>query len=842
MHWLAEHVDLGAAGTAPDVARRLTETGTELERLLHHGVATPETVVVGRVLACEQHPDADRLKVCRVATGEGDVAKIVCGAPNVAEGQVVAVALVGTDMGGGLVIRKAKLRGEVSEGMICSARELGIGEEHDGILALDEHLPDAQAIVPGTPLQDVLVHADDVLELEITPNRPDCLGVFGLAREVHAATGAALGGAPWAGGPVGTPAVGGPSLRVAPDDAAVAAAGLLPDVLDPLAADPRLAGFHVDVRTPRCLRFTARLFEDVVVAPSPLWLQARLAAAGLRPINNVVDVTNYAMLLTGQPLHAFDADRVAGGKLVVREAADGDALTTLDGRERTLRAGELVIDDADGPTSLAGAMGGARSEVHEGTTRVLLEVASWDGPAVHAVAARLGLFSEASTRLAKGLAPEQCAWAQAVASALLTDPGVAGARRVPGTIDVVDGGGAWAPAAAAPVLLREAAVERLLGTPVVPGRQREVLELLGFGVADHETDPVLAVAVPPERRSDVSREVDLIEEIARIAVTEGLEPTLPPRRRLAAARLSPAQVARRRAEDALVGRGLQEVVGWSFTDAGAPARLGLTPEDPRAAGVVLEDPMSEEQAVLRPSILISLLDVARANRARGAQGLRIFESGRVYRDQPAPDGSQPHLPYEHHALAVLVEDDALAAKGLLQAVLTAVRAPDAELVPVTDVAFLHPGRGAAVQVAGERVGLLGEVHPTVAGRWDLPRVSTVLLDLDRLIPHGRAGRPFRTVGSFPDARFDLAVVVEDDVPAARVVEVAREAAGPLLEDVRVFDAYRGDGVGEGRVSLALALRLRAPDRTLSDVDDVAPAREAVATALRERVGGVLRGG
>jgi phenylalanyl-tRNA synthetase beta chain len=811
-HWLGEHVDLAGLDPA-EVARLLNLTGTELDRLHHHGVQTPDSVVVGRVLTCEKHPDADRLNVTTVDVGPRAEAplQIVCGAPNVAAGQVVPVALVGTVMPDGLKIKKAKLRGQRSEGMICSARELGLGDDHAGILSLADALPDAAAIAPGTPLSDVLPHADDVLEFEITPNRPDCLGIYGIAREVSAAAGATLRPAPW--------------TRAGSPDGAGEEAG------DPDPAGGTIEGFSVDVRTDRCPRFTARLFADVVVGPSPLWLQARLAAAGQRAINNVVDVTNYVMLVTGQPLHAFDADRIAGGTLVVREAADGETIDTLDDQTRALRAGELVIDDADGPTSLAAVMGGARSEVHEGTTRVLLEVAAWDGPTVHRTAQRLGLFSEAATRFAKGLAPEQAAWAQVLATRLLVE--LAGARRVGGTIDE----GRWRTAAAPdPIVLRDERVTELLGTAVPGERQAALLTSLGFAV-EEAGEGRRHVRVPPERRADVTREIDLIEEIARIGVVADLEPTLPTRRRLTAARLTPAQRARRRAEDALVGRGLQEVAGWSFTDAGAAGRLGLAEDDPRAAAVRLANPLSEDQAVLRPTILVSLLDVARHNRSRGVQDVRIFETGTVFRDQPDP--RRPDMPFEHLALAALVQDDVFAAKGLLEAVLGALHVPFG--VEATDqIAFLHPGRAAAVRVGDATVGLLGEVHPRVTDRWDLPRAAVFMIDLDQVLPAVPDDVPFHDVGPFPDARFDLAVVVADAVTAARVVDVARAAAGPLAEEVAVFDAYRGTGIEDGHVSLALRVRLRAADRTLTD-EEIGGVRAAIVAALETEVGGTLRG-
>ena len=378
-------------------------TGTEVDRIHHHGVAALEHFRIGRVVTAERHPDADRLSVCTVDLGDGEPHQIVCGAPNVAAGQVVAVASPGAVMPDGTKLKKAKLRGQVSNGMILAEDEVGIGTDHDGIMVLDD------ALQAGSPLADQLPISTEVLELEITPNRPDCLSVYGVAREVHAATGSSCRRRRGRR----TPAPG------------------------------EVAGVRVDVEDPEfCPRFTARLFEDVTIGPSPTWLKARLMAAGQRPINNVVDITNYAMLLTGQPLHAFDFDLVAGGHLVVRPAREGEKMTTLDGAERTLDASMHVICDDDGPTSIAGLMGGARSEVGATTTRVLMEAANWNGPKLQRTSTKLRLRTEASGRFEKGLAPEQAMDGLIVATQLMLD--LTGATLQDGTIDV--GGPGPAPA------------------------------------------------------------------------------------------------------------------------------------------------------------------------------------------------------------------------------------------------------------------------------------------------------------------------------------------------------------------------------------------------------------
>jgi phenylalanyl-tRNA synthetase beta chain len=815
--WLREYC-------APDLTldaleQRLTLSGTKVEAIHGFGVpGTGEGFVVGKVLTCEQHPDADRLRVTTVDVGNGEegggAVVIVCGAPNVAAGQTVAVVRPGATLPDGTKLKKAKLRGQESLGMILSEDEVGLaGERAGGIMVLDDDL------VAGTPLVDVLPISDEVIEFEITPNRPDCLGVYGIAREVHAATGSPLAPAPWA------------DDRAAGDDAS----GTIP-------------GVTITVDAPDLNpRFTARAFENVTIGPSPRWLKARLLAAGMRPISNVVDITNYVMHLTGHPLHAFDLDKVAGGTLTVRRARDGEQVETLDGQTRTLDAEMLVIEDAEGPTSIAGVMGGARSEVQDGTTRVLLEVASWIGPNIHRTSSQLGLRSEASGRFEKGLAPEQALDAQAVATKLMVE--LTGATVLGGTIDV--GPFAEQPWPDATLRLRESRVAGLLGLAIPRAEQTTTLTALGFDVADAEDG--LDVTVPAFRRTDVTREADLVEEVGRFALDK-LPATLP-KRRGTAGRMSTEQRLRRRAVDALVGHGTYEIVGWSFTELGVADKLRLPADDPRRAFVALQNPMSEDHSVLRTTVLGSLLDATRHNVARGNADLRLLEQGAVYLDAPSQQ-----LPHEHRALGAVLHgrisapswgDDAaprtvdfFTAKGLLAAVLDTLRVDWS--VRAAPEPFLHPGRSAQVVVRSaegeeETVGWVGEVHPLVARAWELEgAVAAFELDLDRVVAYAVAVPYFRDLTSFPPVRQDLAVIVAEDVAAEDVLSAVRGAGGKLLDGVRVFDVYRGAQVGEGRKSLALALTFQASDRTLSD-DDVAPVRDKVVKALATQVGGELRG-
>jgi phenylalanyl-tRNA synthetase beta chain len=825
LEWLSEYCDPGLP--TREVEERLTLTGTKVEAVHHHGVAALEHFVVGRVIEAERHPDADRLSVCRVDVGGDHVAQIVCGAPNVAGGQTVAVARPGAVMPDGTKLGAAKLRGVRSEGMILAEDELAIGSEHAGIMVLDELVPGSAELPPGTPLAEVLAIATEVLELEITPNRPDCLGIYGVARELHAATSAPLAPPPWADDPGIPGEIPGVEVRVECPD------------LNP--------------------RFTARVFEDVVVASSPPWLKARLMAAGQRPINNVVDITNYVMLLAGHPVHAFDLDRVAGQRLTVRRARDGEEIETLDGQVRRLDREMVVIEDDEGPTSIAGVMGGARSEVHAGTTRVLMEVANWVGPNIHRTSQVLGLRSEASGRFEKGLSPEQAMEAQALATKLMLQ--LTGATLVPGTIDV---GGEGPPPAR--IRLRTAKVEQILGMPIPRERQAEILQALAFATAD--ADDGLDVTVPHFRRNDVEREADLIEEVARIDGLDKLPVTLP-KRRGAAGRLSVEQRLRRRAVDALAGRGMHEIVGWSFTDPGFADRLRLDAGDDRRRSVALENPMSEQQSVMRTTLLASLLDAARVNVAHGRTDLQLFEQGKVYfwpedgaaastaanGGDPRRGGMDHRLPREHRSLGAVIAGRLhpqswgtpeppragfFPLKALFGAACDALRVPWS-VEPATEP-FLHPGRSARLLAgeAGEPVGWIGELHPLVAREHDLEEGAAAFeVDLDRLLRHAVAVPAYRDLTSFPALRQDLAVAVADDVPAAAVVTVVRRAGGDLLADARVFDVYRGAQVGEGRTSLALTLAFRAPDRTLSD-EDVAPVRDRIVAALRDELGGELR--
>jgi phenylalanyl-tRNA synthetase beta chain len=815
--WLREYCDPGV--TAEELADRLVMTGTEVERVEIAGPPSPDNFLIGKVTEAVQHPDADRLRVCTVDVGEEGPRTIVCGAPNVGAGQTVAVALPGARMPGGEKLRKAKLRGVASEGMILAADEIEVNEDHDGIMVLDDGL------AAGTPLAEVVPLAEPVLEIEVTPNRSDCFGVHGVAREVHAVTGAALGPDPWA------------------QDA-------------PAEGDGKVGDFaRVTVEVPElCPRFTARVFTGVKIGPSPLWLQERLSAAGQRPINNVVDITNYVMLLTAQPLHAYDLAKVPGGELIVRTARKGEKMTTLDGIERELDAETVLVCDREQPTGIAALMGGQVSEVSDETTDVLLEAANWNGSNVLRTSRKLSLRSEASARFEKQLHPDLTMRAQAVASRLFVD--LCGAKLVPGTIDIA------APEPPARKLrLRGARVTGILGMEISAADQRTYLERLGFEVLSDGDD--LEVTVPADRYYDVTREIDLIEEVGRIhGFDKHLPTTLPRVGEGKIGRLNRAQRLRRRAEDELRDLGLDQIVGWSFTDPGEAGRLWIEQNDPRADPILVANPLSDEGAAMRTTLLGSLLDVAARNLARGREAVALFEAGAVYLRGTPPESGGPLAgnfrgktpapvtePHRYGALAVgpLVPRswrgggepvDFYALKGVLEALAAGLGCPAPSFEP-TGEPFLHPGRSAAVSIAGAPLGWLGEIHPLVCRSWDIAAAVGFEIDAAPLLAAATLGEEtFEDVTTFPAALRDLAVVVPAEAAAADVRTAVLAGGGELLRAADVFDLYAGEQLGEGKKSLALSLEFRAPDRTLTD-EEVEAAREAIRAEL-EKIGGTLR--
>ncbi|MEJ7875199.1 MAG: phenylalanine--tRNA ligase subunit beta [Solirubrobacterales bacterium] len=814
--WLREYCDPGLS--AEEVAELLSMRAVEVERVSTIGPPSADGFVVGRVVSAEQHPNADRLRVCVVDDGEGE-RTIVCGAPNVATGQTVAVALPGAVMPDGSKLGRAKLRGIESAGMILAEDELELGSDHDGIMVL---ATEGDVPAAGTPLGEVLPVGEQVLELDLNPNRSDCLGIYGVAREVHAITGAPLVPPPWE------------------SDVDAAGSG---DVSD-------LAAVRVEVPE-LCPRFTARAFEGVEMGPSPLWLRARLAAVGQRAISNIVDITNYVMLLTGQPLHSYDLDQIAGGILIVRRAADGEKMRTLDGNERVLDSDMVVICDRDRPAGgIAGVMGGLDSEVSSATSRVLLESATWDGVNILRTSNALGLRSEASARFEKQLHPDLAMRAQRVASRLICE--LSGAQLVPGTIDE-----STEPPSPHVIALRSSRIEGILGIAVDTAEAEENLGRLGFSVVREGED--LRAEVPPERHFDVTREIDLVEEVARLHGLDQLPRTLPAHGERGS--LSRGQALRRRIEDSMRDMGFDQAISWGLVTPSLFDQLRLAEGDERRNAVRVSNPLSEELSVMRTTLVGGLLDAARRNLAHGAERSSLFESGRAYlRDAPPVEGGTEAGAFpgdisapsrEPHRLAALTVGslapaawrgetpyaDFYALKGVIEVIARGL-GTDAEWAPV-EHPFLHPARAATVSFGGVEAGWLGELHPAVAAEWDLADGTAFEFDLAPLLGATHAGdEVYEDVFTHPALLQDLAVVVPESVSGQTVRETVLRAGGELLRSAEIFDLYRGGQVGEGKKSLALRLEFRAAERTLTD-EEVAERRSAIRQSLDE-IGGALR--
>jgi phenylalanyl-tRNA synthetase beta chain len=756
LSWLREYADPPVSAVA--MAERLSVSTCEVERIVRRGVPDADGNLglfrVGRVLSAEKHPNADRLQLCVVDVGEGEPSRIVCGAWNFGAGATVAVALPGATLPNGLVLERRELRGQVSEGMILAEDEVDLGTDHDGIMLLPGELE------PGTPLADVLPLVDDVLEVETTGNRPDLLSIYGLAREVAALFDVSL--APWPG------------------------------------VEPERVGDEpvpVDVEDHEgCPRYLARLFRDVRIGPSPVWLKARVLAAGMRPISNVVDVTNYVMLALGSPLHAFDHDTLAGGAVGVRRAHPGEEVRTLDGQLRRLDPRDMVIKDAERAIALAAIMGGEETEVTSLTTSVLLEAANFEPISILHTSERLGLRTEGSNRWEKGVDPHLAGHAARLASQLLVE--TAGARWV-GETD------ARAPLPPQPVIeLRPERTSELLGLEVPADEQRSILRRLGFELDDD------VVTVPTWRARDVTREADLVEEVARFEL-DAVPFTLPARRE-ALGRLTHEQQVRRAVEDVLAGCGLSE----AYTPS-------LVAEDPDGGGLRLPLPLSADQSVLRTTLLPSLLAAAERNRETGNEHVGLFEIARVY----LPSDEQ--LPVERLRAAGVLEGGYADAKGIVDALFDSLQVE--ERVERGSHPLLHPGKTGKLPQ-----GWVGEVHPAVGRGWAAFELD--LADLASAMPERVL---YEDVITFPSVLQDLAFVVGEDVPAAALVDAIREAGGELLREVRVFDEYRGEQIGAGRRSLAFRVAFGSPERTLTD-EEAAPVRAAIVEVLAQRFGAVLR--
>jgi phenylalanyl-tRNA synthetase beta chain len=801
-NWLKEFVD---CELAPDeLSHRLTMTGLEVDAMdvLGEGL---DTVVVARLLSVEPHPDADRLTLCQVDAGSGDPVQVVCGATNHKTGDLVAFAQVGTVLPGDFKIRKSKIRGQVSFGMLCSEKELGLAEEAEGIMILPADLP------LGAPVFDALGLKDVRFELGLTPNRADCLSVVGVAREV-----AAICGKP---------------MR-------------LPQVTVKEEGDPIAERTSVTIEEPgMCPRYAARLIRGVRIGPSPAWLVRRLESVGQRSINNVVDVTNYVLMELGHPLHAFDFRLLRGGRIVVRRAGDNEKFTTLDSQERILNSGDLTICDADGPVALAGIMGGENSEIQPDTVDILLESAYFNPPTIRRTSKRLGIHSESSHRFERGADVDMVPIALDRAAELIRE--TAGGAVCRGVLDVYP-----APIAEKSLRIHTDKTQRLLGVRIDTLEIKRLLETIGFSchLEDGAPEGVVHVRVP-NCRPDIEREVDLIEEVARLNGYDQI-PTTMPSGRVVCHPDAPLRRIEQSLRNAIVSCGFSEVINYSFNAPAALDRIRLPEQDERRAQVRLLNPLTEEQSVMRTTLVPSVLQNVAQNLARrSADDLRLFELRPVF----LPDGGD-ELPREVSHLVFALSGrrsplgwaqssepvDFFDLKGVVEELVEQLRLDSVEYSPDHGESFLHPGKSCALTCNQVVLGVLGEVHPQVLKEFEIEQ-PVYICDLDISAIVDVAGKPvvFKELSRFPGVDRDSALLVDEQIEARRILDTARSARARDVEDVVLFDVYRGKGIPEGKKSIAIRVRYRRADKTLTD-EEVAKSHSRIIKALENELGAEIR--
>ena len=776
LSWLQAYVDIEM--DVDQLAHMLTMAGLEVDAV-YDRYAFLDTVLVGRIIAVEPHPNADKLRLCQVEAGDKHV-RVVCGAPNAAEGVLAPLALPGTELIDGSVLSAGTIRGERSEGMLCSEIELGLGSDSSGLMVLDGGLE------AGQPLNKALNLSDPVLDIDLTPNRPDCLSVIGIAREIAGFQGTALK----------RPVIDMPEAE-----------GNIEDHTSVVIEAPD-----------HCPRYAARLIEDVTVGPSPFWLQDRLNSVGLRPINNMVDITNFVMLETGQPLHAFDFDQLAEQRIVVRTAREGEPFTTLDEKDRKMDAEMLMICDGEKPVGIGGVMGGMNSEIEPTTRNVLLGAAYFNPVSIRKTAKKLGLNTDAAHRFERGVDPDGTLFAIDRAIALMTTLGKG--RLKGGTIDVQHN------LPQPPTIdLSVAAANQALGIDLSIDAMADLLNAIEFN-ASPKDDTVLGVVVP-SFRVDVSRPQDLMEEIARRYGYDNIPTTFThiPAETAPTSRLL---TQRQRIRELMTGLGFSETINYSFIHEASCDRLGFQQDDVRRNVVRILNPLTEDQAVLRTSLIPGLLETMQRNMSRQSRSLKLFEIGNIFIDKGK--GKQPEeiemiaglwtgQRQNHGWFAKPEACDFFDLKGALEQTLAALDIDSAKFSQLSSdlCTYTRPGVTAEIRIDDQSVGLLGEVQPQVLKTYDLKQVAFVFeIDLQRLIdgiPEAIYAQP---LPRYPSTARDATLIVDRDIEAGAVLELARQSNESLVEDVQLFDVFEGSPVPDNRKSISLRIVYRSASETLED--------------------------
>jgi len=786
LSWLSDYTDMTGI-TPEEYNHALTMSGSKVEGIENLGDEI-QNVVTGKLLSVEKHPDADKLKICQVDVGTETI-QVVTGADNVKPGQTVPVAKDGAHLPGGTKIKKGKLRGIESNGMLCSYEEIGMTKEdfpdaEYGILILEDGLP------LGKDIKEVFGLDNPVVEFEITSNRPDCFSIIGLARET-----AVTFTRPFH---VNTPVVKG-------------------------SGDDINRYMKVTVEEPSlCKRYTAKMVKNVKIGPSPAWMVERLRSCGIRSINNIVDITNYVLLEYGQPMHAFDMSYLEGGEICVRCAKDGETMTTLDGEEHTLDSSMLMICDGKKPVAVAGVMGGENSEVKENTTSVLFESATFLGSSVRITAKKLGLRTESSSRYEKGLDTENAVPAIMRACELVEQLGCG--EVVDGLIDVYG-----TKPETVTIDFEPERINRFIGFDVPEAFMVKALTDLGFSIADGKI-------TVPTFRPDVLCFNDIAEEVARIYGYDKIPSTLMKGEATIGVKTYEQKIEER-VKNTLVGCGLNEILVFSFTNPNIFDKLNMASDDARRNTVKITNPLGEENSVMRTTALASMMEVLARNENVKADKARLFEVGKVYR--PIEDAL---LPEEKHVVTIGMfgDCDFYDLKGVVEVMLDDLGIVKASFAPKSDEATFHPGRCASLIAGGREIGVIGQIHPAVCENYDMDNtVYAAEIDLDALTTLAKTDKTYKKLPKFPSTQRDLALIADDSVLASQIEEIMRKKAGNIFESLTLFDVYKGKQVPDGKKSMAYTIVFRAEDRTLTD-EDVNPVVETILKTLEDKLGVTLR--
>lgn len=796
-NWLREYVDIDLA---PDeLGEGLTMAGFEVEN-----ISKVETnlnnVVIGKIVSLKPHPNADKLSLCQVSTG-GHLYPVVCGAANMISGDCVALALEGALLPNGMKIKNTKIRGELSQGMMCSEEELKIGRDSQGILILQNGLELGKDIASALNLEDY------IFEINITPNRPDCLSIIGIAREIAAITCKILKI---------------PKIEFRKGN----------EKIDKLTS--------VDIHDSElCPRYSASLITDVAIGLSPFWMRRRLESAGIRPISNVVDVTNYVLMEFGQPLHAFDFDLLSGRRIVVQRADDGDVFTSLDGMERRLFSDTLMICDREKPVAIGGIMGGLNSEVSEDTSNVLIESAYFNPTNIRKTSKKLGLQTEASYRFERGVDYGGVIRALNRATQLVLD--FCGGKAAKGVVDQYP-----SPVSPKEIPLSINKANKILGTSLKKGKVKSYLKSLELDVKDLDRDKVIVKI--PSFRMDLHREIDLIEEVARLNGYNNI-PTTTPVVKVNSASKNPVQMLQDNAKDILASMGYYEVVNYSFISPLSVALLNLDAEHPYKRFISIKNPLREDQSIMRTTLIPGLLNTMKTNIYNKNLNLKLFELGTVFYSV-----KEGELPREKKMLSALATGlryseswsfpeegiDFYDIKGSLENLFEGLNIMDFNFLSTPDTPYLHPGKSSIIMVDNTEIGTVGEVHSAVLDGYELSNnVYIFELDFDLMIKHTFDNKKIKPLSKYPLIHRDIALIVDESVQFKDIYNAINTLSNKLVDNIQVFDVYRGKSVGHGKKSLAYRIKYQSYERTLTD-KEVNNIHEKLVSDLVEKVGARIR--